>query len=207
MDLRWLRQNGSSEVIVIFGGWAVGPHVFEGLAGDQDLLFVRDYRDLTTDLPDLSRYATRNLVAWSFGVASFAHWQAGRGVHFDRKVAINGTLTPVDRSMGVPPAAMQMTMETLTEDSFQLFLSRCFNARQPHHLIDTEACRAELEAVLRRGSGPEIEFDRIWISDKDRIFPPANMTRAWAAQAAAVRDIDGAHAPFDRFPDWQAVLT
>lgn len=206
MEQSWLRRKGGAEVIVIFGGWAVGSQVFDALAGEQDLLFVEDYRDLSDDLPELGGYDRRNLVAWSFGVASYGHWQAEHAQEFDTRVAINGTLTPVDRQTGVPPEAMQKTMDTLSEDSFQLFLSRCFNARQPFHAIDAEARRAELAAVLERGAAPDTRFDRIWISDGDRIFPPANMQRGWAGQANAVRRINGAHAPFDRFAGWEAML-
>lgn len=204
MNFRWLKQEQSAEVIVIFGGWAVGPEVFSHLEGAQDLIFVSDYRDLNAELPDLAAYARRSLLAWSFGVASYGHWQQGRPDPFTRKVAVNGSLTPVDRETGVPPIAMRKTMETLTQEAYQLFLARVFGAPRPKAVIDVAARRAELVAVQERGAAPDPGFDHIWMSDRDKIFPAANLNRAWAGQA--LRTQEGAHMPFDSFSRWEELL-
>lgn len=204
MEMCWLNQTGAAEAIVVFGGWAVGPEVFAHLEGGQDVLFVSDYRDLSFDLPDLSGYDSTSLLAWSFGVASYAHWQQGRADGFTRKVAVNGTLTPVDRTCGIPPVAMQKTIETLSPEAYQLFVSRVFGARQPKAEIEVEARRQELLAVQARGRAPDPGFDRVLISEKDKIFPVANMRRAW--EGCRTREISAAHMPFDRFSNWQEIL-
>lgn len=204
MQLSWLKQGGSSEVIVIFGGWAIGPQVFAQLQGGQDLLFVSDYRNLETELADLSDYAKRSLVAWSFGVASYGHWQAGRADPFERKVAVNGSLTPVCRATGIPPVILQKTIDSLSPEAYQLFVARVFGARQPVATIDVNARRAELVAVQARGAAPDPGFKHIWISSQDKIFPPANLARAWSGQCTQMRDAP--HMPFDGFNSWQEVL-
>lgn len=204
MEIRWLKQNNAAEVVVVFGGWAVGPEVFAHLAGEQDVLFVSDYRDLERDLPDLSTYGRVSLVAWSFGVAAYGHWQHGRRDPFDCKVAVNGSLAPVSRDKGIPPVAMQKTTETLSPEAYQLFLTRVFGSRQPVAEIDVAARRQELLAVQARGAAPDPGFDRIWISARDKIFPAANLARAWAGQA--VQSCDAAHMPFDRFATWEEIL-
>lgn len=204
MEFRWLKQDSAAEAIVVFGGWAVGPEVFRHLDGPQDVLFAGDYTGLNAELPDLSGYERVRLLAWSFGVAAYAHWQQGRPDPFQRKAAVNGSLQPVNRGAGIPPAVFRRTMETLSPDAFQQFLARVFGAPQETEMLDVEARRAELLAVEQRGDAPRMRFDRVWISSGDKIFPPANLTRAWAGQNVSY--IEAPHAPFDRFADWEALF-
>ena len=204
MDFRWLKQDRAAEAIVVFGGWAVGPEVFWHLGGPQDILFASDYSNLNADLPDLSGYQRVSLLAWSFGVAAYAHWQQGRPDPFARKAAVNGSLQPVNRGAGIPPAVFRRTVEALSLEAYQSFLTRVFGAPQDAEPLDVEARRSELLAVERRGDAPQMRFGRIWISSGDKIFPPANLARAWAGQN--VSNLDAPHAPFDRFQDWEALF-
>ena len=204
MEFRWLKQDNAAEAIVVFGGWAVGAEVFWHLDGPQDILFARDYSKLDAELPDLSGYERVSLLAWSFGVAAYAHWQAGRPAPFVRKVAVTGSLQPVNRGAGIPPAAFRKTVETLSLETYQAFLTRVFGALQDAEMLDVEARRGELLAVERRGDAPQMRFDRVWISSGDKIFPPANLQRAWAGQN--VSGIEAEHAPFDRFADWEGLF-
>lgn len=205
MRWQWLKQApGAETVIVVFAGWAIGPEVFLHLEGSQDVLFVDDYRNLDAPLPDLSAYGHRALVAWSFGVAGYGHWQARHGDLFDRKVAVNGSPTPVHRDTGIPPVLMQKTIDTLSQASFQMFLTRCFGGRQNFQEIDVAARKTELNAILKRGDAPELNWDRIWLSRNDRIFPLANLQRIWAGQGAKL--LDAPHVPFASWSTWQAVM-
>ena len=203
----WLKQSeGASRVLVVFGGWAIGAEVFSSLQSHDDILFISEYRDLDYALPDLSHYHHRILVAWSFGIASYCHWQAKNKDVFERKIAINGSMIPIDREKGIPPQAMQKTIDTLSNASFQIFLTRAHNAKVAEIKIDVGAREAELIAVLERGAAPAQQWDRIWLSQKDRIFPPANMERAWAQQAHAVKRIDEPHVPFHHWQNWDEVI-
>ncbi|WP_323781670.1 pimeloyl-ACP methyl esterase BioG family protein [Leisingera sp.] len=204
MEFRWLKQDSAAEAIVVFGGWAVGPEVFWHLDGAQDILFASGYTDLDAELPDLSGYGQVSLLAWSFGVASYAHWQQGRPDPFRRKAAVNGSLQPVNRGAGIPPAVFRRTLETLSLESYQSFLTRVFGAEQKAEALDVEARRTELLAVERRGDAPQMRFDSVWISSGDKIFPPANLARAWAGQN--VSHLDAPHAPFDRFSHWEELF-
>ncbi|WP_027258294.1 MULTISPECIES: pimeloyl-ACP methyl esterase BioG family protein [Leisingera] len=204
MEFRWLKQNNAAEAIVVFGGWAVGPEVFWHLDGAQDILFASDYTDLNTELPDLSGYDRVSLLAWSFGVAAYAHWQQGRPDPFQRKTAVNGSLQPVNRGAGIPPAVFRRTMEMLSLESYQSFLTRVFGVAQAAEALDVPTRRAELLAVEQRGDAPQTRFDKVWISSGDKIFPPANLLRAWAGRNVA--DLDAPHAPFDRFAQWEELF-
>ncbi|MCX8509610.1 MAG: DUF452 family protein [Rhodobacteraceae bacterium] len=208
MDFHWLkRTEGARRIIVFFGGWAIGPAPLAHLTGPEDVLFADDYRDLAANLPNLSAYDHRALIAFSFGVGAFGHWQAGRGLSFDRRVAINGSLSPIDTRTGIPPRTFQRTLDGLTPDSFQSFLALCSgDAPPPAQLFDLPARRDELIATATRGPAPACPWDRIWISSTDRIFPPANLARAWEDQPDRIRHLDAPHLPFAQFQSWQEIL-
>ena len=205
MQQQWLKcQSGATELIVVFGGWAIGPSVFAHLTTDADILYLNEYSTLDYALPDLSAYKSRTLVAWSFGVASYGHWQQDHHDPFTRKIALNGSMSPVDRRTGIAPKIMQQTIDTLSQDSFQTFLNRCFNTPQPPHPIDVPARRAELIAIQARGSAnKKLSWDRVWISGQDRIFSAANMARAWPDATLLP---DAAHVPFSTWTSWHEVL-
>ncbi|UWQ92443.1 DUF452 family protein [Rhodobacteraceae bacterium M382] len=208
MREEWISRTGAKRVLVVFGGWAIGPDPFVHLAQDCDLLFVSDYRELDWTPKGLDAYEERILLAWSFGVAGYAHWQDGRADPFTRKIAVNGTLTPADRRMGIPPMIYSKTQTGLSAESFQSFVARVFDAPQPPLQIDIAARQAELAAVQSRATPGKVMFHRVWISTGDRIFPPANLDRAWAGQSSVIRYMtDAPHAPFDRFDRVEALWT
>lgn len=205
MNGRWLHKGDRPGAVVVFGGWAVGPAPFLDLPADRDVYFLDDYRDLDADLPLLSGYRSVDLVAWSFGVAAYGHWQKGRPDPFARKAALCGSLAPVSRRHGIPPLAYRRTVEGLSQASFRQFQERVFGAPQSEARIDVSDRRAELIAVEARGDAPVVTFDHVWVADQDQIFPLQNMLRAWEGQAPKV--LDAPHAPFAHFPDWDAFWT
>ncbi len=206
MQVRWLKKSGAEDVIVVFGGWALGDHPYQDLAGSCDVLLVDDYRDLDAELPSLDRYRTRSLVAFSLGVAGYGHWCIGRTDPFARKVAVNGSLTPVHPSTGIPPRVFELTRRTLNVNSFQAFVTRCYGPRQADFAIECDARKDELAQIAARGEAPEVTFDRIWIGRNDKIFAPANLNRAWQSQQAVIREIDAPHVAFAKWSKWQEVL-
>ncbi len=204
MNHRWIRRtDGAETVVIVFGGWAVGWAPFAHLEGPEDVLFVEDYRDLDHDLPDLSGYAQRWLLAYSLGVASFAHWVPDRALEFDRTLAVCGSLTPVDRRLGIPPQVYQATQDGLTQESFQAFLTLCFGTHQPKQQIDVKSRQDELAAIANRGLAPGYVFDQILIAERDRIWPASNLARAWVEQVEKVARIDAPHVLFDRWSRWK----
>lgn len=205
MQHQWLKRGpNASQVIVIFGGWSIGAEAFAHLKTTTDILYISDYRDLAMDLPELHHYETRVLVAWSFGVASYCHWQQGRIDVFDLKIALNGSMTPIDRLSGIPPLIMQKTIDTLSNESFQVFLTRCYGKKQPHQPIDISARKAELIAVQSRDyTGVALNWDKVWISCHDRVFPFVNMQRAWQEP---INVLDGPHVPFADWTSWEEVI-
>lgn len=220
MKFQWLKQQASNQnVIVIFSGWAFTAEVFAHLQqinDGYDVLFVSDYRDLNIDLPDLQKYQQRYLLAWSFGVASFGAWrqQQKNMPNFDRMVAINGTMQPIDRLYGIPESVLQKTMNTLSEQSFQVFAKRCFLPKfLSEHLVIHVADRVqELQIILQREHPIISGWDLVWVSTQDKIFPTKNVLRAWQAynqgssKHAVIIECEALHAPFHLWSSWDDVI-
>ena len=220
MKFEWLKQGeNNSAVIVIFSGWGFAADVYAHLLAkddDYDVVFVNDYRDLSLKLPDLRQYQQRYLLAWSFGVAAFAAWynQQKSTVRFDRMIAINGTMQAVDRFQGIPEVVMQKTIDTLSEQSFQVFAKRCFvKEALPDSLVINISERAEeLQVILQRKHAEINGWDFVWIASQDKIFPTKNQQRAWqvyndnAVKLAAVRVCDAPHAPFHLWSNWDEIV-
>lgn len=201
---KWLRKTENTpDVIVVFGGWAIGPTCFAHLTGAEDVLFVDDFTNLAAELPDLQCYTTRSLVAWSFGVAAYSHSRMGQRQTFDRHIAINGSLTPINTLTGIPPRVFRKTLENLSEQAFQEFLTVSFDAPRPWQPFNTAARRDELLAIQHRGDAPVCDWDRIWISDRDRIFPPQNLERAWINTPKHIHRINAPHVPFAAWTSWK----
>lgn len=205
MTSQWLTQKGAPYLVLIFGGWALGPAPFSAPTGDQDVLFVEDYRNLDLPTPDQSTYKTVSILAYSFGIASALHWLDRAGFAPDHLVAINGTPCPADPEKGIAPDRVRATAEGLSDASFAHFCRRAGVTTPPQ--INIPARRDELLAIADRGSAPTRRFDKIWISTKDRIIPAAAQRAAWADQADRVTEIDAPHMPFaegQTLGDWLA---
>lgn len=202
MKQRWLSRSGTAEVLLVFGGWAIGPGPFQGLSGNTDVLFVDDYTRLDDPLSDLSHYDRINLIAFSFGVASAAHWLAQIGIRPDRLIAVSGTLHPADVERGIAPDMIRATADQLSTASFAKFCRRA-GLEGPAPEIDIDTAKAELHAVIERGPAPDLKFDRIWVPQQDRVIPTRAQQAAWADQHDAVRTVPTAHIPFASGQNWQ----
>lgn len=209
MRMEWLqKRDGAREVLVIFSGWGITPAAFAHLTTEADILCISDYRVLSTDLPDLTAYQTRNLIAWSFGIASYALWQGNRANPFNRRIALCGSMIPVDRDLGIPPVAMQKTIDTLSETSFQIFRRRCYGRAVVPEAVDISALKEELLAVQARDySQVQLTWDKAVISRTDKIFPAKNLRAAWEGKATDITETDAPHVPFSAWKIWAEVLT
>lgn len=204
MKGEWLQRNGADDLIVVFGGWALGAAPFAHLRGTAEVLLLSDYRTLDFDTEALAPYVRRSLIAYSFGVAAAGHALASAELIFDRKVAVCGSLHPADEHFGIPPERVRQTADQLTEASLRQFARRAGSPLLEQS--DVPALRDELHAVIARGPAPDPGFDRIWLGHRDRIFPPENLEAAWRDQADQVRWLEAGHNPFPSFTTWSEVL-
>lgn len=217
MKQQWLKKtDDASNVIVFFSGWGFDASIVQNLNIEEEtnVLFINDYRNLDHELPTLDHYQHRCLIAWSFGVAAYNVWQQQSSTHhaaFDYHVAINGSVTAVDRKTGIPDIVMQKTIDTLSTESFQVFAKKCIDPLDPQinstFDIDVDARKEELQQIQQwqlPDSG--FQWDKIWISRQDKIFPIRNLQRAWQNQKDRIELIDAAHAPFHYWQNWHDIL-
>ncbi|MCM1519123.1 MAG: DUF452 family protein [Pseudoflavonifractor sp.] len=203
MQLKFTSLTGSPHLVLIFTGWATDWRLFERLSiPGADVAVIWDYSSDTVDVSPLSRYLSIEVYAWSFGVFVASWLLAGDTLPVVRRVAVNGTMTPVSDTLGIPVAVFNATLDTLDERSLTKFYRRiCGSASVYAHIkellppSDIERLRAALRNVrdLSEKAGPAMRWDEAIISDSDAIFPPENMRRAW--RGTPIREISGPHLP------------
>lgn len=211
MEYHWLQQKPSAtNLIVFFSGWGFNTDIVSEMVApdDYDVLFVYRYKQIETTLPIDKRYQKTYLVAWSFGVNAYYHWQQKNTFPFDHKIAINGTSSAIDRSTGIPEKVLQKTLEMLSPISLCEFARRCGVALDDAVSDDVDELKNELIEIHSRAKNQSIQandvyWDKIWISQTDKIFPFNNMLRAWQHQLSQTAVINADHYPFALAEHWQ----
>ena len=218
-DMRalWLHRQGAERCLLFFAGWGMDARPFAPLAsGGVDALMIHSYRGL--ELPELASlrdYAEVTLLAWSFGV-----WVAARTADAEllgrcrERIALGGTLHPVDEKRGLSPDRFAAVLADFDEARLAEFYAAMFD--DPAHLALFRAnrpdrplpdLRAEL-AFLHDASlsapEPSDIFTRRIVTARDRIFSGRNQFRAWGREG--VRGEPWPHFPFYRFGSWGELI-
>lgn len=206
MILSFLKHTNSKRLILIFTGWGTGPELYTGLdIPGWDVAVAFKINNDRFDSTKLSQYDTIYLFAWSLGV-----YMADRLLdpeRITRAFAINGTVTPVSNDTGIPVAIFEGTARNLNPANLTKFRRRTMPDAATFRAIFPEdpspvmaSCLArELENVIGWTSGadsehhPRLRWDRAYISQSDRIFPPQNMERAWRGCGTETISMEGAH--------------
>lgn len=208
-----VKQPGNTSLILIFAGWAMDATPFQSLRLDGcDIAVVWDYRELSLDTSAFSGYSDIYLFAWSFGVYVASVVLKNSPIHPTVKIAVNGTLTPVSDHSGIPEAIFRGTLENLSPRNLEKFYRRmCADSSQAAEFMsirperDIDELREELEAIGRMSTSKintvaTTDWDRAVISSDDRIFPPANLRKAWHG-LPRIREIKAGH-----LPKWQNII-
>lgn len=217
MRLSWLHRTGKGKILVFCNGWAMDEQPFTFLHAEQyDVLVLYGYNhfSLTDELRNiLAGYPERVLMAWSMGVWAGQQLFAGCADLFGRRIAINGTLCPVDEIRGIPPALCQGTWANWGVDSRVKFYRRMFqsvddwqrfSAHLPARQPDEQ--KAELAFLLAKvGCLPSIAsiYQQVCISLADRIITSANQLFYW--QGAPISRLVGGHFPFYAWQSWDRI--
>lgn len=221
MNFSLRHACGSHRLLLLFGGWSAEHEWFDHCAPEgYDLITVCDYssESVTPDiLQCLEKYDEICVVAWSFGVPVATRFIASHPcLRFTTRIAVNGTLTPVDDRTGIPVNIFQGTLESLEaeasaiSDTASSRTLRKFDRRmcgEAAKLYRTRTMRDltdELRAIYHAGnaSNADCPLYRVWdlavISDNDAIIPTANQLEAWKNYVPHII-IEGSHMPiFDR---------
>ena len=200
MNIDFLRRSGSPTLELFFAGWGMDSRPFAWAAdsphtADCDFAVCYDYTDIQLDKVNqanaqLHGYSKVRVRAWSLGVYAASLVLPDMGCAISTAVAINGTLWPVDDELGIPHAVYDATAANLTAESLERFNRRMcgahravFEQRRPLRSVDS--LRAELlhirECAADRSRPQFTGWTQAVLSSRDKIFPIANMRRAWAA--------------------------
>lgn len=188
MKYTFLRQTeGNSRLIIIMTGWSTGPTLLRELDIEGwDILVCYSYNNFNFPRELLEPYKTIYLFAWSLGVAA-AEMTFG-DIDITAAYAVNGTPRPVHNRHGIPTDIFTGTAVGLNVRNLLKFQRRmCVNITEYMNFSpllkqddSIESLRAQLLLFARTTfPEPRLPWRRVYISDKDSIFPPKNMTAYW----------------------------
>ena len=216
MHSAWLHQNKESECLLFFNGWGMDPEPFRTLPAEgRDVLMLYDYRVLEpVSLENLVGYERLHLLAWSMGVWVAGHLLVDLAKRFVSRIALGGTLRPIDGQRGIPPERYQALVEAFDQQTLDGFHRSMFDDQAdcrrflnhrpkrgiPELAEELESFRA---AVDRHGPAEDIYTHTI-ITSRDRIFSGRNQLRAWGKSKSRV--MNWSHFPFYACTDWGDLL-
>ena len=191
MKYEVVSSTGSDRLILFFAGWGMDSAPFAGLnRAGYDVAVVWDYRTTAIDWSFTAGYVEICIVAWSFGVYASAISTHAIDGKVTRRIAVNGTLYPCDRLLGIPPAIFEGTHSGLSERNMAKFYRRMcgsgaaysqFCERAPQRDID--GLRDELETFFPDNTllhQPCGTYDLAIVGREDAIIPAVNQSRAWS---------------------------
>jgi len=218
MIIDWLARGDGRDLIVFCNGWGMDRWPLNGLATEPfDVVVLSDYHrfdGLDTVRAELPGYRRCYLICWSMGVwAGQRLFDQDRDL-FERRIAINGTLRPVDDRFGIPVEIFSATLEEFSVSILQRFYRRMCkepgvfaffqNHRPQRSLADQREELAALQLVVMDETVTPPLYDDVIISRNDLIIPTRNQQAFWQDQR--VIEIDGCHYPFSRWQSWSDIL-
>ena len=203
MKYKWLNINQNNKVIVFFNGWGMDESVVHHLEfSDYDVLMFYDYNNLDTyfDFNSLDKYKNKSLIAWSMGVMVATMFNQ----KYTSATAINGTLKPIDNEFGIPQRIYDLTIKGFNEKGAQRFIKSMFNEniKLPQISRDIENQKSELSALKNYTANSNFKYNRIILSDNDKIIPTKNQIAFWRIEP----NISSGHCPFMLFKKWEELL-
>ncbi len=209
----FLRNNNSKNLVVFLLGWALDEKPFNVLESQGfDVLFVSDYSNLELDF-DFSKYEKKILLAFSYGVF-MASVIKDSLPQFDCKIAVNGTLKPIDKEFGISEKIFDLTLNSVSEESIKKFYSRMFDNNLDDEYFsenlpkrNSENCKEELSKIKEYYNGGKdlsFEFDKVLISLSDKIFPVKSQINFW--QNYNPKQVEAGHFLFYKFKDLNEII-
>lgn len=212
----WLNKQNNQNLIVFFAGWSFDANPFKFLdCANSDVLFVYDYNKISKldEFECFNNYRKKTLVSWSMGVfSSYLLRDVFRD--FDLKIAINGTLTPVDNDYGIPVRSFELTLKHACAGLEGKFYKNIFYTPEEFaKYSQTPVLRtiqdrvSELENLydlIKITSDKEGKFyDKAFVSEYDKIIPPKNQTASHFKNNTPVISLPFGHFPFYHFKKWE----
>lgn len=216
----WLNNQNNENLIVFFAGWSFDEKPFKFLqCNDFDVLFVYDYNDfkLPEELKNIKNYKHKYLITWSMGVF-VANLFKNLFSDFEYKMAINGTISPVDNEFGIPIKMFELTLKHAkiglegkfyknvfqTEDDFQKYSKTPVGRTIENRVSELENLYTEIK------NHKELEIQKFYdfaiVSDFDKIIPPKNQIASHNQNTVRVLSLPYGHFPFYHYSKWNEIL-
>lgn len=205
MKSKFVKRHGSPRLIIIFAGWGMDWRPFANLDHPgYDIMVIWDYRELTFNWKPYLKYDEVCLIAWSMGVFAASVTLHEIEPRVTMRIAVNGTLQPIDEMYGISPAIWNGTLNALSPGTWRKFQRRmCDSAAQfaefsenapkrPLNELKEELIALETHTLFHVEQISE--WDMAIISKHDAIFPAVNQMRAWK-DTAPTRVLDAGHLP------------
>lgn len=200
------KRNDSQRLLLIYAGWSTEPCIYaDAMMPGWDLAVVYGYEDEELDTSFLDEYLTIYLFAWSLGVLMAERSLPPRRI--TAAFAVNGTLVPVNDSLGIPESIYNGTLDGLCEKTLRKFRRRMMpDAETFRELFDdgddadiptlkrSLALVREISADTEHLKEPHLPWTRAYIGKDDHIFPPENTRRYWERVAdTEIVTLEAAH--------------
>ncbi len=215
--IEWLYKRDSRRVIIFFNGWGMNGQVVKHLLCKADVVMFYDYRELSFGkLPDFRAYQAIYVVAWSMGIWAAAQLIPLLQIPPVKLIAINGTERPVDDQYGIPVRIYDLTEKGMTEKGREKFVLRMLYTQEekerPHPGFTERPLGEVCEELVRirelsADQTQVLKWDKVYISEKDVIFPVSNQQKWWTGRCPEVQMLPGeGHCPFYRFRNWEEII-
>jgi len=222
MKTYWLNKNNScnnGNLIVFFAGWSFDAYPFKSLGcGNSDVLFVYDYNDfgVPKEFSEFKNYNNKILITWSMGV--FVAYQLRNLFNdFDYKLAINGTVMPVDDEFGIPEKVFALTLKHAEKGLAGKFYQNVFLTDNEYMLYKNSPVQRELQNrvselenlyLLIKTTDRTYEkfYDLAIVSDFDKIIPPKNQIAGHKKSNTPVITLPYGHHIFYNFTSWNEIV-
>lgn len=219
MQIDWLIRKKRERLILFYNGWGMDDRPFRPLPSKQfDVLVCSDYSQ-QENVPALQKmldqYKECSLVAWSMGVYfGQLHFCDSDSRVFAKKIAVNGTLCPVDDSFGIPRGIFADTLKGLDEDTLHRFRRRMCKSKKimDKFLINSpqrniEDLRNELQKISEISqpiARSESIYTDVIVTDRDYIMPTSNQLEFWSG--SRVHILNAPHFPFYDWNCWDDII-
>lgn len=218
MQYNFLHRQPRQKLLVFLNGWGMDEQPLSPLLTTRyDVLVVYDYTHLREDtgiLKLLEEYQERVLIAWSMGVLAGQLLFSGDKDLFNHRIAINGTLCPIDNDFGIPLDNYRGTLAQFNETSRLKFYRRMcrqkgivktFLENMPRRSLQNQ--REELAYFWEQKNCLEQEqsiYDDVIVSSQDFIVPTANQVRYW--EGSRIIMVEAPHFPFYDWTYWDDIV-
>ena len=215
MQFHWLNKQNNKKLIIFFAGWSFDYKPFEFLKSeDFDILMAYDYSDISTNIPELE-YDEINLIAWSMGVF-VAYCLREKLPNLSKKIAINGTLFPVDDEFGIPEKPFLLTLRHAKTGLEGKFYQNIFNKKEEFERymqapVERSIENREIELKSLYGVIKQSNiiynyfYDKALISSYDKIIPTKNQINFWQDKIS-IEMLESGHFPYYNFESWNDIL-